>query len=467
MELFSRILINVSDFIYVYILCGLLVACGLYFTFKTKFAQISLFSDAIKFTTEKSKKDKVSSFQALMLCTASKVGTANIAGIASAIVLGGPGAIFWIWAVAIIGAASSMAEATLAQIYKKRSKDGSFFVGGPAYYIKNALGQKWLGTTFAILLVFCFLVGFNALQAHNMSMAFETFIPNYLQTFWPWLIGGIFATLIGSVILGGVKRIGLIISYVVPIMASIYLLMGIFTTLMNIQKVPHMFSLIFQDAFNFKAISGGFAGSVLVMGIKRGLLSNEAGMGSAPNSAATADTSHPIKQGIAQILSVTIDTFLICTTSAFIILLSGVDLSGKIQDGVPLMQHAISLQVGNWGKYFVLFSLAIFAFSAILGNFGVSEPNILFIKNSPKLAKTIRIISIIPIIFGCVVGYKIVWNLAEIAMALIAIVNIISILLLSKKFMICLKDYLKQKKSGKDPVFKGKDCGFENLDYWD
>lgn len=451
---FDFLLSKISDFVYVYILIGMLVICGLYFSFKTKFAQIRLFPDAIKLVSEKSDKKKTSSFQALMVCTASKVGTANIAGVATAIAIGGPGSMFWMWVMAIIGSASSMAEATLAQIYKIKNPKNNRFIGGPAYYIHKALNLKYLGKVFSFLFLFCFLFGFNSLQAHNMSSSLKYYITNYENTIWPHIIGITFALLISCVIFGGIKRIGFISSYLVPIMSGLYILVGLCIIILNLNKMPEVFSKIISSAFDFKSILGGTSGNMILIGIKRGLLSNEAGMGSAPNAAASADTSHPAKQGIIQILSVFIDTILICSTSAFVILLSDVNFVNNNLIGMPLMQKVMHSYLGDFGVHFITFSIILFAFSAIIGNFGFCEPNILFIKNSNKFVNFVRILSIFPIIFGCVASSSIAWNLADISMALIAVLNIIIILILSKKYLICLKDYLKQKKLNQNPVFK-------------
>ena len=465
MDYINSLLTNISDTIYVYIVVALLIICGVYFTILTKFSQVRFFPEALKSITEKADAKKVSSFQALMICTATKVGTANIAGVATAIVIGGPGAIFWMWTMAIIGSASSMAEATLAQLYKVKSKDGNSFIGGPAYYIQQALGKRKLGVLFSGLFIFCFLFGFNALQAHNMSSAIKYYVPNYERTIWPWILGIILASLITYIIFGGIKRIGFVSSYLVPAMASIYLLMGMYIILNNITKLPSVFSLIISSAFDVKSIFGGLSGNVILIGIKRGLLANEAGMGSAPNAAATADTSHPAKQGIAQIFAVFIDTILICSTSAFILLLSNINLNTSVL-GMPLMQEALNNQLGIWGVHFITLSVSAFAFSAIVGNYGICESNILFINDSPKLLKTIRILSIFPIIFGCVASAPVVWNLSDIFMAMIAIINIIVILILSKRYKICLNDYIKQKKEKKDPKFKAIDCNIKDTQFW-
>ena len=363
----NLVLEEINNFIYIYILVALLVVCGVYFTCKSKFAQIRFFPDSIKFLLDKSSGKKVSSFQALMVSTATKVGTANIAGVATAIAIGGAGTIFWMWVMAIVNSASSMAEATLAQIYKRKDESSDSFVGGPAYYIERALGKRKLGVLFSCLFLVCFLVGFNSFQASNMSTALTYYIPGYFHTVWPYVVAVIFSFLTACVVFGGIHRISFVSSYLVPIMAVGYILMGIYIIITNITQVPAALRIIISGAFNLKSIFGGVTGSVLIIGIKRGLLSNEAGMGSSPNAAATADVSHPVKQGIAQILAVCIDTILICSISAFILLLSRADLhSGEI--GMPLMQEAISLQLGDWGVHFITISIATFAFSSEFEN---------------------------------------------------------------------------------------------------
>ncbi len=465
MENLNLVLEWLSNDIYVYVVLWVLGFCGLYFSLKLRFAQVWLLPNAVKYLKEKSHKGSVSSFQAIMTCTASKVGTANIAGVATAVVVGGPGAIFWMWFMALIGSASSIVEATLAQMYKVKDKNTGLFIGGPAYYIRDALGKKKLGILFASLFIFCYMFAFNMLQSSNMSTAFEEFIPNYRSTIWPWIIGLVFATLVAIVVFGGIYRISFVTSYLVPTMASIYLFVGLYIIITNITEIPHMFELIFKNAFDFHSMTGGFAGSVIVWGIKRGLLSNEAGMGSAPNSAATADTSHPAKQGVMQILSVGIDTILICSTSAFMILLSKAPMKPEM-NGIPLMQTAISSQVGDWGKYFITVSIICFAFSATIGNFGISEPNVLFIKNSRKVVNILKTICVLGVFSGCIVRPKSVWDLADIATALIALVNLISITLLSKKFSLCFNDYLKQIKSKKELTFNAPENGINDTALW-
>lgn len=466
--MFNNLLASLNDFLYSYILIFLLVAAGIYFTIRTKFVQFRLISDAIKALKEKAENNdngkSVSSFQALMISTASRVGTGNIAGIATAIVAGGPGAVFWMWVMAIVGGASAFVESTLAQVYKV--KDGKEFRGGPSYYIERALGKRWLGILFSILLIACFAYGFNGLQTYNMSSALEYYIPNYSDTILPAVVGLLIAAATAFVIFGGVHRIGFISSVIVPIMAGIYILMGIFITLTNLNRVPEMFSLIFDGAFDFRAIFGGFAGSTVLIGIKRGLFSNEAGMGSAPNASATATVSHPVKQGMVQVLSVFIDTLMICTTTAFILLLSGVTGVPEKLDGIPYVQAAISANVGSLGIHFITFSIFAFAFTSLIGNYYYAESNILFIKNNRILLNVFRITCLIAIFLGAQADFSTVWNLADVLMGFMAIENILVIFLLGGIAFKVLDDYTKQKKQGIDPVFKAKNVGLNNTDTW-
>ena len=466
--MFNNLLASLNDFLYSYILIFLLVAAGIYFTIRTKFVQFRLIGDAIKALKEKAEDNdngkSVSSFQALMISTASRVGTGNIAGIATAIVAGGPGAVFWMWVMAIVGGASAFVESTLAQVYKV--KDGKEFRGGPSYYIERALGKRWLGVLFSILLIACFAYGFNGLQTYNMSSALEYYIPNYSDTILPAVVGLLIAAATAFVIFGGVHRIGFISSVIVPIMAGIYILMGIFITLTNLNRVPEMFSLIFDGAFDFRAIFGGFAGSTVLIGIKRGLFSNEAGMGSAPNASATATVSHPVKQGMVQVLSVFIDTLMICTTTAFILLLSGVTGVPEKLDGIPYVQAAISANVGSLGIHFITFSIFAFAFTSLIGNYYYAESNILFIKNNRILLNVFRITCLIAIFLGAQADFSTVLNLADVLMGFMAIENILVIFLLGGIAFKVLDDYTKQKKQGIDPVFKAKNVGLNNTDTW-
>lgn len=464
----NNILSAVNDWMYTYLLLFLLVGTGIYFTVRTRFVQLRLLKESFHVLKEKAGeengKKQVSSFQALMISTASRVGTGNIAGIATAIAAGGAGAVFWMWLMAVIGGASAFIESTLAQVYKVKDKEE--FRGGPSYYMEKALGKRWLGILFSVLLIICFAYGFNGLQSFNMSSSLEYYIPGYSDTVYPMIVGLVLAVGTAFVIFGGVHRIGFITSVIVPIMAGAYLLIGLYTIVMNITELPRVFSMIFSQAFDFRVFAGGMAGSAVVIGIKRGLFSNEAGMGSAPNASASASVSHPAKQGMVQVLSVFIDTLLICSATAMMLLLSGVQGESGVLDGIPFVQKAISANVGNWGIHFITLSIFAFAFSSLIGNYYYAESNILFIKNNKKLLFIFRITCLLAVFFGAQADFSMMWNIADITMGCMATVNILVILVLGNTAMKVLKDYEKQKKEGKNPVFKAKDVGIENTECW-
>lgn len=461
---------SVNDFMYTYILIILLIGIGVFYTIGTKFVQFRLLKDGFKAMLEKGSTDengkkKVSSFQALMISTASRVGTGNIAGIATAIATGGPGAVFWMWLMAIIGGASAFAESTLAQVYKVKDKNGSFR-GGPSYYMEKALGMRWMGVLFSILLIICFAYGFNGLQSYNMSSALQYYFQDYADTNIPMIVsivlGLVLAAVTAWVIWGGAHRIGFVSSVMVPVMASIYILMSVVVTIINIKELPEIFRMIFESAFNFRAMAGGFAGSAIVIGIKRGLFSNEAGMGSAPNASASADVAHPVQQGLVQVISVFIDTLLICTSTAMLLFCSGVEGQSGVLDGIPFVQAAISANVGEWGIHFITVSIFAFAFSSLIGNYFYAESNILFIKDSKLLLNLFRVTCLIAVFLGALADFDLAWNIADITMGLMAIVNIIAIFLLRKTLFKTLKDYETQKKEGKDPVFCEDNIGIRD-----
>lgn len=449
---------EISGFMYTYILVFLLVIVGIWFSVRTKFVQIRYIKDMFTQLTEKKHvkgERSISSFQALMVSTASRVGTGNIAGIATAIATGGPGAVFWMWLMAVIGAASAFIESTLAQIWKVRGADGEFR-GGPAYYIQQALGKRWLGIVFAVALILCFAFGFNGLQSYNMASALEYYIPDYATNGAAIALGIVLAVMTAFVIFGGAKRISIITSVIVPIMALAYIALAIWTTVTNLGEIPVVFSLIFASAFDFQSIFGGFAGSVVMLGIKRGLFSNEAGMGSAPNAAATASVSHPVKQGLVQSLSVYIDTLLICTCSAMMVLIFYVQdpATAAVLNGMPLVQLAVNNSVGVGGIHFVTFAIFAFAFSSLIGNYFYAESNLRFIFGGNKVILTVfRLLCLVVIFFGCLNSFDLAWNLADIFMGFMAIINLVTILLIGKWALRALDDYTAQRKLGKDPVF--------------
>lgn len=457
----QNLLSTLNDYLYSYVLIALLIGAGLYFTFRTNFVQFRLLKDGISLLTEKAhKEDGVSSFQALMISTASRVGTGNIAGVATAIAAGGAGAVFWMWITALIGGASAFIESTLSQVYKE--KDGDQFIGGPAYYIQKALGQRWLGIVFSILLIACFAFGFNALQAYNVSSSLIYYFNDSEMV--AFVVGLVLAILTALVIFGGVHRIGVISSVVVPIMAVIYILVGLYIVVLNITELPRIFTSIFSEAFDIKAIFGGFTGSCVMFGIKRGLFSNEAGMGSAPNAAAAADVSHPVKQGLVQTISVFIDTFLICSTTAFMLLCFGVDDS---LSGMPYMQIALKSEIGEIGIHFITVSIFLFAFTTLIGNYCYAEGNLKFISNNKVLTFIFRIVCLLAIFFGAQASFSTVWDLADVLMGFMAILNIVVILLIGNIAIRCMKDYQLQRKQGKDPIFSPNILDLPHTEVWD
>lgn len=446
---------NVDTFMYTYILVFLLIASGLYFSVRTKFVQVRSFKEMIKCVTEQkhvSGEKSLSSFQALMISTASRVGTGNIAGVATAIATGGPGAVFWMWVMATINASSAFIESTLAQIFKIRGDAGSFR-GGPAYYIQQALGKRWLGILFSISLIICFAYGFNGLQAYNAASAFEYYISDYSTGMAPFVIAILLTAGTAIVIFGGGKSISNITSIIVPIMAFTYMAAAIFITGAHISQIPQIFGLVLASAFDVQAIFGGFAGSVVVIGIKRGLYSNEAGMGSAPNAAASASVSHPVKQGLVQTLSVFIDTMVICTCTALMILVFYVNGDPTGLNGMPLAQAAMQSSLGEFGIHFITFSIVLFAYSSLVGNYYYAESNIKFIKDDSRLLFVFRLTCLVAIFLGTLSSFDLAWSFADIAMGVMAFINLIAIFQLGKWALKALADYREQKRQGLDPVF--------------
>lgn len=464
LDVLSKFVSVGNTILWSYVLIIMLIVFGLFFTIQTNFVQFRLFKEMFRLLTEgaadrKSNKSKksVSSFQAFCISTASRVGTGNLAGVAIAIASGGPGSVFWMWLIALIGAGSSFIESTLAQIYK--IKDGEGYRGGPAYYMEKALNAKWMGIIFSILITLCFGFVFNAVQANTITLAFENAFG-----FDRAMLGYGLAIFTGIVIFGGVQRVAKVSEIIVPIMAIAYVLVALFVIVKNFTLIPGIFALIFKDAFGIESVLGGTLGSVISMGVKRGLFSNEAGMGSAPNAAATAEVSHPVKQGLIQTLGVFTDTLLICSATAFMILISGVYTSAGT--GIELTQNALSSQVGAWGNIFIAVCIFLFAFSSIIGNYYYGETNIEFLNSNKIYLVLYRLLVVAMVLFGSTSKIAIVWDMADLFMGLMAILNLVAILLLSKTAVLALKDYTSQKKQNIDPVFyadsipglKGAEC---------
>lgn len=464
------LVLAVNDILYQpFIVPLLLIAVGIYFTIRTGFMQIRLFPEMFKVITEKPKSGSgVSSFGALMTSTASRVGTGNIIGVSTAICTGGPGAIFWMWITAILGGANAFIESTLAQIYKKKDDDGQSY-GGPSFYMRDALGQRWLGVIFAILIIFTYAVGYNMLAAYNLQSTFEAF--SFYNNKTPYIIGAILAVLFGVIVIGGAGRLVHVTEVLVPFMGVIYIVVSIVVLALNASNIGPMFSLIFEAAFDFKAIFGGFLGSCIMWGLKRGLYSNEAGMGSAPNAAARADVSHPVKQGLVQTLSVFIDTILICSATAFMCL-SCLDIT-PTEDlaGAAYVQACMKEALGGFGPIFLAVAMSLFAFTTLIGNYSYCEGCLNFIlKRNATHTETLifRILATILVFVGAISTAGLVWDTADMAQGLMVVCNIPTIAILGGAAVKALKDYQKQRKEGKDPQFVAADIGLdpEKLDFW-
>ena len=467
-ELFSKLIETINNVMYSYLLIIMLLGVGLYFTFRTKFIQFRLLGESIRLVGEKKEGDEnsVSAFQALMVSTASRVGTGNIVGVANAIAIGGYGAVFWMWIIALVGGASAFIESTLAQVYKKRNAEGGSY-GGPSYYIEAALKKRWLGVLFALALIATYAVGFNMLCSYNVVTSLSGY--SFYSDIVPLLTGAALAILAAICLLGGGKRIVKVTGVLVPFMGIAYIIMALIVMVMNAGNIPMVLREIFAGAFDFKAIFGGFAGSALMQGIKRGLYSNEAGVGSAPNAAAAATVSHPAKQGLVQMLSVFIDTLLICTATAMMCLSSGLVPNADVT-GAGFVQQALAVDFGSFGYYFVTVALLLFAFTTLLGNLYYCEGCLNYIAKrqlSEKAMNIFRIIACVVIFGGALLDFGMVWNLADVFMGIMALINLPVIVILGKTALKTLQDYVDQRKAGKNPVFHASTVGLEGqVDFW-
>ena len=466
--MFQTIIGAISSFMYSKLLVILLIGAGVYFTVRTRFPQVRLFKNACGSVMEKPEdKGAISSFQALMVSTASRVGTGNIVGVSSAICIGGFGSVFWMWVIAIIGSASALIESTLAQIYKKKGKDGSCY-GGPAYYIEAALHCRPLAIVFCVAMILTYAFGFNMLASYNLQSTFSG-QPFYNAEITPWIIGGILALVTGWCLLGGGNRIVKVTSTLVPFMGIVYILISLLVVVLNIGQLPSVLAQIFEEAFDFKAIFAGFAGSAMMQGIRRGLYSNEAGIGSAPNAAASAMVSHPVKQGLVQMLSVFIDTLLLCTATAMMCLVSGVTPAKELQ-GAPWVQAALHKTLGSFGPYFIMIAMVLFAFTTLLGNCFYCDNLLTYIlKKQPgkKFMTGFRLVSALVVFLGAGMEMTLLWHISDVLMGVMALINIPVILLLSNTVLKALKDYEGQIRQKKNPVFFSKNIDLkQKTDYW-
>lgn len=463
----DNIVTNINNALYTYVLIIILVGCGIYFTLRTRFAQFRLFGQQLRSVLEKPKDGKsVSSFQALMVSTASRVGTGNIIGVSTAICLGGFGSVFWMWIIAIFGGATAFIESTLAQIYKRRGPDGWY--GGPAYYIETALRSRMLAIIFSICLMLTYGFGFNMLASYNLQSTFSVY-KFYNPTYSPWIFGFILALIVGYCLFGGGKRIVKVTSFLVPVMGLIYISVALFIVVLNITALPEIFERIFKEAFDFKAIFGGFSGSCVMLGIKRGLFSNEAGVGSAPNASASAQVSHPVKQGLVQILSVFIDTLLVCSATAFMCMASGIQPAKEIS-GAAYVQEALKISLGSFGPIFITVAMILFAFTTLLGNLYYVDQSLFFIlKRKPGKAfmRSYYITASLIIFLGAGLSADLLWGIADITMGAMTLINIPVILFLSKYALRALNDYDRKIKNNEDVTFRAKDINLpHNVDCW-
>ncbi|MBQ5922769.1 MAG: alanine:cation symporter family protein [Alistipes sp.] len=454
METLQHIIDATNDILWTYVMIAALIGCALYFTLRSGFVQFRMLGEMIRQLANSNERHHtegkhISPFQAFAVSLASRVGTGNLAGVATAIAVGGPGAVFWMWIIALIGSANAFIESTLAQLYKRRTEDS--FIGGPAYYILHGLKCRWMAILFSVLTILTFGFAFNTVQSNTLCEAVEHafgFSHIYMG------IAITVATLV--IIFGGIQRIAKVSSIIVPIMALGYILLAFTIVILNIGQLPAVIELIIKSAFGMEQVVGGGLGAALMQGIKRGLFSNEAGMGSAPNVAATASTSHPVKQGLIQSLGVFTDTLIICSCTAFIILMSGIEFGGQM-DGIRLTQEALTTQIGGAGRIFVAIAIFFFAFSSIIGNYYYGEANIKFITSSRKVLNAYRLLVGVMVMSGAAMSLQTVWSLADLTMALMTLCNIAAIVLLGGQVMTLLKDYRKQKSAGLDPVFRKND----------
>lgn len=458
---------NISNYLYSHILIILLIVCGLYLTIRTKFCQFRLLGQQIKAVTEKpGDKKGVSSFQALMVSTASRVGTGNIIGVSTALCLGGFGSVFWMWVIAIIGGASAFVESTLSQIYKRKGPDGWY--GGPAYYIETSFKSRWLAVIFSAFLILTYGFGFNMLASYNLQSIFAGY-SFYNAEVTPWVIGFILAFVVGYCLFGGGKRLVTVTSILVPFMGVAYILVALVIVIMNLDAIPGILSRIFTEAFDFKAIFGGFSGSCVMYGIKRGLFSNEAGVGSAPNASASAEVSHPVKQGLVQILSVFLDTLLVCSATAFMCMCSGVEPTEQIS-GAPYVQQSLQAALGSFGPIFITAAMILFAFTTLLGNLYYVDQSLFFMmkrKPSKPVLYTYYVIASLVIFVGSGLSADLLWNIADITMGAMALINVPVILILSKYAFRALKDYENKLKNGLEMNFRAKDIELpHDVDCW-
>lgn len=471
MDAVNAWLLTWGDNLWTWIVLPIVVVLGVYFTVRSGVVQFRLIPEMFRTLrdrtprTDTGEPQSISSFQAFTISAASRVGVGNIAGVGTAIAIGGPGAIFWMWLMAFVGGASAFIESTLAQLYKTRDKDG--FLGGPAYYMQRGLGARWMGVLFAVILIVCFPIAFSSLQANTIQATISGSFGGDAAGWLPVVIGAALAVLMGLVVFGGVRRIASVTQTLVPVMALLYLLLGLVIVVIHLDRLPGVVALIFTSAFGPNEVVGAALGYIILTGVKRGMFSNEAGLGSAPNAGASAAVTHPVKQGLVQTLGVYFDTFLVCSITAFLILVSVPDLAGA-ERGIGLTQGAVVDALGSWSNVLLVVIIFLLAFSSILGNYYYGQTNIEFITSNPSVLLGYRLFAIAAVFVGALVSADVVWNFADGAMGFMAIVNLVAIALLSGVAFRLLKDYTQQRREGLDPVFtQARLPGLRGVEVWE
>lgn len=473
MEILDTIINIINTFLWDYILIFVLITVGLYFTIRTKFIQVRLFGEMLRLLPESIKageKDRkgISSFQALAVSVASRVGTGNLAGVAIAVTVGGPGAVFWMWIVAVIGGVSACIESTLGQVYKRKDSTlgvEDHFVGGPSYYITKGLKSKPLGIIFAFLMIFTFGIAYNMVQANTIGMAFSHLLPFGDEQFNLRIIAIFLGVLTAWSLLGGAQRIATISSWIVPLMAIFYITIALIVVALNIQKFPRILASIFVEAFDLKtSIPGGLLGGIMAIGIRRGLFSNEAGMGSGAYAAASAHVKHPVEQGLIQTLGVFIDTLVVCSATAFIIL--SAETTGNYQ-GIQLTQVALGQYMGKIGPVFIAVAILFFGYSSIIGNYFYCESNLQFLNANQTILTLFRLFVAALVFVGTLLKMNLVWSLADVFIALLALVNLFAITVLGNIAIKTIQDYEYKRKNHLPLDFKASDIGMQGkLDEW-
>ncbi|MFW6187617.1 MAG: alanine/glycine:cation symporter family protein [Actinomycetota bacterium] len=472
MELATDIVGTLGGWVW-YVVFAVLIGVGLYLTVRTGVVQLRLLPEMFRVLADKpgmaeDGKKGISSFRAFCVSAASRVGTGNIAGVAIAISVGGPGAVFWMWFIAGVGAASAFTESLLGQLYKIKAPAG--YVGGPAYYMERGIGARWMGLLFAVIITLTYGFVFNSVQSNSIvdalggSFGMDVAAPGAL--WFRILIGAVLVGLTASIIFGGIRRISAVSEIVVPVMAVLYIVLGLIVVVLNLGQVPVVFAQIIQGAFGIREFVTGGVIAVIISGVRRGLFSNEAGMGSAPNAGATASISHPAKQGFVQALGVYFDTWIICSITAFIVLLSDPEFGGR--EGASLTQSALALQLGDWAVHFLTVAIFLFAFTSVIGNYYYGESNIRFLSGSRAVMTGYRVLVLVFVFGGAVLALDLVWSLADLFMAFMDTINLVALVLLAGVAVRVLKNYETQRKQGLEPVFSSGDVpGLSGLGAWD